>query len=169
MTHISINYAKNANDPLVAVVTYGDHVLDVQVWNKNGKTWYEVYHRIRSKAGALEWFSSESPQFNDLDLAICGAASLIVAAEDDIEFSGTTPCIVDAPVPFSGTTEEKNNNFATHNFFIAEPSEVPRCLQCDSRFGSISSDYSCNARIPRHTFISVRAARSKEEVPSASQ
>lgn len=54
--------------------------------------------------------------------------------------------MVNAPMEFKGTQEERLANFRTHWF----DRESHRCLDCDCRMFSISSYWPCGAGIPRH-------------------
>lgn len=53
--------------------------------------------------------------------------------------------LVDVPVPFGGTKEEADANFATHSF---DP-EYARCLYCDCRPWGAVANYPCGAEVPR--------------------
>ena len=57
---------------------------------------------------------------------------------------------IDIPVPFTGTQEQADRNFRTHNF--SNFGDEPACLNCDCKPWHIAADYPCGAEIPR-TFI----------------
>ena len=51
--------------------------------------------------------------------------------------------MVNVPVPFEGTDEERNRNFRTHAFY------GERCDNCDCRPFGRYADYPCGAPVPR--------------------
>lgn len=54
------------------------------------------------------------------------------------------------PAPFTGTDEQRAANRQTHIFFY-DLEEAARCMDCDSRAGSVSADYPCGEEVPRVT------------------
>jgi hypothetical protein len=72
--------------------------------------------------------------------------------------------IINAPVEFTGSPDEIGAAYASHNFSYYEPEEPGRCINCDSKMGSISSEYPCGAIVPRHTYILVREVPASQEV-----
>lgn len=48
---------------------------------------------------------------------------------------------------FPGTQAEKKANVATHHW--AADDDSVRCMTCDCRYGSISSEWECGKEIPR--------------------
>lgn len=57
--------------------------------------------------------------------------------------------IINMPVRFEGTREEIAAHEATHSFWSADPEEVPRCLDCDCRWGGRIASWPCGTRVPR--------------------
>lgn len=57
--------------------------------------------------------------------------------------------VVNAPVGFTGTSEERAANYATHNF---SGDEDGRCYGCDCKPWHVSASYPCGATVPRATY-----------------
>lgn len=68
----------------------------------------------------------------------------------------------DFPVEFAGTEDERRANLASHHFVSNDPEEVARCVDCDSRYLSVSSYWPCGVHVPRRDF-------SKPETPDEVQ
>jgi hypothetical protein len=59
--------------------------------------------------------------------------------------------LVDRPVPFQGTEEERNANRATHYMVAYEVGEREECIDCCARAFQTTLDYPCGADVPRET------------------
>jgi hypothetical protein len=53
--------------------------------------------------------------------------------------------IVNRPVAFPGTEEEKAANFRTHHFIGIDR----RCMDCDCKTWHVAADYPCGTEPPR--------------------
>ena len=59
----------------------------------------------------------------------------------------TTGMIINAPVPFQGTNEEANANFATHQFYGVDD---VYCIACSCKPWHASAHYPCGEEPPRY-------------------
>jgi len=57
--------------------------------------------------------------------------------------------IINRPIPFNGTEEERRANRLSH-FFSGEPGDE-RCMDCDSRPSHEAANYPCGVSVPRET------------------
>lgn len=58
---------------------------------------------------------------------------------------------VNQPVPFSGTSEERKANYATHDFIYYD--EEAECMGCCCKPWHVMADYPCGTIVPRETVI----------------
>jgi len=59
--------------------------------------------------------------------------------------------IVNRPVPFAGTEEERQANRATHDMVAWEIGERRECMNCCARDWHTALDYPCGVKPPRET------------------
>lgn len=61
--------------------------------------------------------------------------------------------LVNKPIPFDGTEEERKANFNTHCFVPEDVEGLDfRCSQCDCKPWHVAASFPCGeAEIPRHT------------------
>lgn len=59
--------------------------------------------------------------------------------------------IVNMPVPFDGTDEEREANRNTHWWMFTEPGEPQRCGECDAKVTHVAASYPCGQNPPRMT------------------
>lgn len=57
--------------------------------------------------------------------------------------------IVNAPLPFQGTEEERWANRATHHFSYYDHEEPAECIDCCARTYHVAADYPCGVEPPR--------------------
>lgn len=58
--------------------------------------------------------------------------------------------IINRPVAFTGTDEERTANRATHRFTVDFDGEV-RCLECEHKLWHVGADYPCGVEPERET------------------
>lgn len=65
--------------------------------------------------------------------------------------------VVSFPADFPGTDAEKQANRDSHVYSYFDPEDGGRCMGCDCRPGSRSSDWPCGADVPREemTYVTV--------------
>jgi hypothetical protein len=57
--------------------------------------------------------------------------------------------IINQPIPFQGSDEERKANRESHNF--SYDYEEVRCFNCDCRPSHRAASYPCGAEVPRET------------------
>jgi len=60
---------------------------------------------------------------------------------------------INEPVPFVGTPEEAESNFATHSFGYDGDDYDARCISCDSKVWHKSANYPCGEDVPRQVRV----------------
>lgn len=74
---------------------------------------------------------------------------------ESIETSGIVTrsfYLINRPIEFSGSAEERAENYASHRFSWDEES---RCVNCDSRPSHVAAHYPCPVDPPRETVLCV--------------
>lgn len=74
----------------------------------------------------------------------CGRASQALCEDCD----PSVP-MINVPVPFPGTPEERRANLDSHNWSTLNGEDY-NCLDCDCKPGHVSAGYPCGADVPRH-------------------
>ena len=67
----------------------------------------------------------------------------------DKQWNGT----INEPVPFTGTTEEAEANFATHSFGYDGDDYDARCMYCDAKVWHKAATYPCGSDVPRQVRV----------------
>lgn len=57
--------------------------------------------------------------------------------------------IINQPVLFDGTPEERSINMQSHVWVSDGPEEAPICMHCDVKYWHRSAEYGCGVEVPR--------------------
>lgn len=60
---------------------------------------------------------------------------------------------INQPVPFSGTNEEAEANFLTHQFGYDGDDFDARCMSCDAKVWHKAASYPCGTDVPRQVIV----------------
>lgn len=61
--------------------------------------------------------------------------------------------VVNRPVAFPGTAEEKRANYATHHWVCWDQEEPMECMDCCAKTWHVAADYPCGEEPPRETVV----------------
>lgn len=57
--------------------------------------------------------------------------------------------VIDRPVRFSGSEEQRRANYDSHYWIVEDPEEPLRCADCDSKAWHAAASYPCGVEPPR--------------------